>query len=262
MKGNKNSLGYTIIEVMVVLAVSGVMFAIAAGFINGKQANTSFTQGVNDFAIKLQTTIQDVTDGHYTDIGSFTCSKSASPELPQFTSVAAVQGTNNECTFAGKFIHTPISNNTKTYEIFSLAALRQDTSYKTVVPIYKPGVIDLTVQGTVPQNLDITSIKRDGGSQVYGFGFLQSQGTPNGPGDGYVSGSQLLKLAIAPSLSSAGLNIGGAVTALKSNGTTSAYDTSITSVTVCLSDGTRTATVNVGSTNGNKLDVDVKVEPC
>ena len=68
MNGGKRPLGYTIIEVMIVLAVSGVMFIIAASFISGKQESTAFTEGANEFASQLQQTIAEVADGQYSDV--------------------------------------------------------------------------------------------------------------------------------------------------------------------------------------------------
>lgn len=54
MKGGKSPLGYTVVEVMIVLAVSGIMFLVAANFINGKQQKTSFANGVNEMASRIQ----------------------------------------------------------------------------------------------------------------------------------------------------------------------------------------------------------------
>ena len=65
---NKQPLGYTIIEVMIVLAVSGLMFIIAATFINGKQQRATFTAGVNEMASELQNVIEQVNDGSYADV--------------------------------------------------------------------------------------------------------------------------------------------------------------------------------------------------
>lgn len=103
MKGVKQPLGYTIIEVMIVLAISGLMFLIAANFISGKEESTSFTEGTNEFVTDMQSVINQVTDGQYSDI-SFQCvSSGGTLSFPSGGS----QGTNPACVFLGKFLYFP-----------------------------------------------------------------------------------------------------------------------------------------------------------
>ncbi|HSW85615.1 MAG TPA: prepilin-type N-terminal cleavage/methylation domain-containing protein [Candidatus Saccharimonadales bacterium] len=108
---NKNPInhlaGYTIIEVMIVLAISGVMFLIASTFINGKQEKASFAQGVNEMASTIQNVLEQVTDGQYSDI-PVNCDYYA-PGIGTDTvhqSGASIahpnQGMNTNCVFLGK----------------------------------------------------------------------------------------------------------------------------------------------------------------
>jgi prepilin-type N-terminal cleavage/methylation domain-containing protein len=133
----KPPLGYTIIEVMIVLAVSGVMFLIAATFINGKQERASFQTGVNEMASQIQDTINQVTDGQYSDIplncqgltaGGVGAAANAGQQVT-FPSIALLgnpeQGGNSGCVFAGKIFHFSLNNDPSSYEIFSMAASRQ-----------------------------------------------------------------------------------------------------------------------------------------
>ncbi len=73
---NRQSLGYTIVEVLVVLAVSSFMFVIAANFINGRQERASFASGSNDLASALRNVLNQVADGHYSDV-PMTCTNAA-----------------------------------------------------------------------------------------------------------------------------------------------------------------------------------------
>ena len=59
------SVGFTIIEVMIFLTISGLTFVIAASFINGKEAKAEFQQGMNNTNALLQGVINDGTNGNY-----------------------------------------------------------------------------------------------------------------------------------------------------------------------------------------------------
>lgn len=110
--------GYTIVEVMIVLAVSGVMFLIAANFISGKQAKTAWNLGVNTLAADVQSKIDSVSDGQYTDVPTactVTYDKKSEPPIPLaaqldnrtviLDSSLNVQGTNASCVFMGYMFH-------------------------------------------------------------------------------------------------------------------------------------------------------------
>lgn len=267
MLGGKNTkpLGYTIIEVMIVLAVSGVMFLIAANFINGKQQKAAFTQGVNETASRIQDMIEQITDGQYSDI-PFGCTHGSPPVIS--TSVSPTQGTNSPCVFMGKFFYRTGANS---YGIFSLAGNRLNSSGKPAVtlgaarpvPIYGSG-IDLTTQATVPQNLDLTLHVNGSASQAFGFGFVQGLGSLNASDtinkEVYNSGAQAISLVYAPHLSSsASASELGAVNAIR----TPPGLLNASSASLCLTDGTRYAQVLIGEslTNASKLNVTVRVVP-
>lgn len=107
MNGGKNSkphsFGYTIIEVLLFVAISGFMFVVAAIFINGKQANAEFKQSVNSANTLVNTTINDVTNGFYPPAQNTKCDTSSG--RPKLTTGGGVeQGANLSCVFMGKVI--------------------------------------------------------------------------------------------------------------------------------------------------------------
>lgn len=247
MKGVKRPLGYTIVEVMVVLAVSGVMFLIAASFINGKQATTSFQQGVNEMASRLQGVIEDVTDGHYSDV-PFTCTQNAGGDL-QIVSGTAKQGTNSPCVFLGKMIHFSLPGNpTNTqYEILSLAGARQTTGGGIVTDLSTANVREipfLTTQQTVPQSLQIDGMDIfASGPQDKNFaiGFIQGLGSANG--QYYASGAQTVRMVYAPV--SANHDVITSIRTLTNDAQ---------KVTICLTDGTRFAHFTIGGLASDATD--------
>jgi type II secretory pathway pseudopilin PulG len=253
MKGGKNRqpLGYTIVEVMIVLAVTGFMFVIAATFINGKQARTSFTEGTHEMASDIQDIIEQVSDGKYSDIPLY-CSAGVSS-----LSISSLPPGTADCTFLGKFIHFPVENTASAtkYEVFSLAGARNvgggpptSLAADLVTAITNP---ELTVQANIPQTLQVKDINVNGAPGVYGIGFIQSLGNVNS--GTYVSGAQTVSMVYAPSLNGGDSSEAAAAATLSSL-------QPITAASICITDGTRYAQIILGSSNGNPLAAQVEVE--
>ncbi|HEX7633093.1 MAG TPA: prepilin-type N-terminal cleavage/methylation domain-containing protein [Candidatus Saccharimonadales bacterium] len=253
----RGSRGYTIIEVMIVLAVSGVMFLIASSFVSGKQGRTAFTEGVNELASTIQDTIEGVTNGQYTDI-KVNCNFNGTT-----TSITAIgasgQGTNSKCVFLGKVLHfaeddTHGDTPSQQYEVLSLAGGRVGLNNKPITDLVsaKPAVIpSLTAQATIPQRLNVTNVKVNNGAVIsYGVALLQGLGTAETTGD-VANGTQNVGLWYVEDLSdnkdtatATGIIAGGAKLKPAQR------------IDICISDGSRYATITLGA-NGNQLGVNV-----
>lgn len=190
MKGAITPVGYTIVEVMIVLSISGIMFLIAANFISGKQEATAFPQGVNQLAAKIQNTIEQVSDGQYSDV-DLTCNFTyASPPQPPTDSAITnlglnkttdsstddLQGTISPCIFLGKVLQfnqkLPGLTADQQYETFVLAGGRLDSNQQpisadpnalTTTPLDDDAptpITPLTTESTIPQRLDIIDINQ------------------------------------------------------------------------------------------------------
>jgi prepilin-type N-terminal cleavage/methylation domain-containing protein len=262
MKGGKSPLGYTIVEVMIVLAVSGIMFVVAANFINGKQQKTTFTNGVNEMASRIQDIIEQVSDGQYSDI-PFSCKGAAAGALTISSTISdKTQGTNKDCVFIGKFLHFSVDGNRSAYEVFSLAAARASTSLGPDVTPVLGDDIDLTDQQIVPQSLEITKpgdprpgVKVTGApGTYYGFGFAQSQGSEGDALDTYASGAQMVNLIYGPALQSSTAKEGDAASAI------TGHVAIAQSISFELTDGNQCAQISIGAGNGSQLDVNVTIE--
>jgi hypothetical protein len=272
MKGGKNRqpLGYTILEVMIVLMISGFMFLLASQFINGKQERTGFTSGANEMASKLQDIIQQVSAGQYSDI-PLTCTQGGGAGSPPTFAqqVSLSQGAESDCVFVGKFIHFWTNSVASDYEVFTLAGNRlipgtSDPAVKStdVVPVPVFGNnIDLTVQSSTPQSLEIdptgslhgiTVISAATGlaqAGINGLGFVQSFGTlvTSGTDKGtYNPGSQTINLVYNSALNRTqppGIGANGSIVTMRNNPLLYA-----TSASICLTDGTQFAVVRIGNT--------------
>lgn len=192
MLGGKNKqhsqpLGYTIVEVMIVLAVSGMMFVIAANFINGKQQKTAFTEGVNELASRIQNVINQVKSGQYSDVNLNCTYSPPAGGVPAGTTTASAlggtheQGQSPECVFMGKLIYFSydnISGRSANYEVAPIAGGRLDASGDPVTTVQEAGpavITYLTTIQTIPQNFTIGKMTVNGSAvRRYAIGFLQS----------------------------------------------------------------------------------------
>lgn len=76
MKGGKpvvNPFGFTIVEVMIVLVVTLVIFAGAVTAISGRTQTAEFTQEVNEVQSNFQALMNDVATGNYNTAQNFYC---------------------------------------------------------------------------------------------------------------------------------------------------------------------------------------------
>jgi len=269
----RQPLGYTIVEIMIVLAVSGVMFLIAASFINGKQARAAFSTSTNQMASMLQGVIEQVTDGQYSDI-PVTCTPHPGT-IPTFstnasgTALNSVQGSNAPCIFVGKLLYFQ-QGTSPTYYTFSLAGNRLNADNSPAVdfahtfptPVYGGGV-DLTAQANTPQNLMILGIKVDGAA-AYDFGFSQGLGSldvTDVTGNTLATGAQTAGIFYTTTLTAAGLSSPSLISTYLQNAASAATYHYASTASICVTDGTRFATIDVGKSSGNQLTATATIIP-
>lgn len=279
MKGGKTPLGYTVLEVMIVLAISGVMFIIAQNFVNGKQARTAFTQGVNELSSQLQNTADQVGDGQFSDIQMPTCQVNTASYVT-FPTAAPTreQGTNTSCVFLGKLVYffAAAPGYPQKYSQFVMAGAMKNPSndkpfadlndYRNYISAVSNTAIQLTTINDVPQTLDITRMRitPQTGPAVtnYSLGFIQGLGITNasaGPSDphpaSYKSGSQTIAMVYSDALTDG-----------NQNGTADNFNTVAnnkvnrriyyaTQAEICVSDGAQRAVIRVNIQNRG-LNVD------
>jgi hypothetical protein len=120
--------GYTIVETMIFLAVSAVLFVSASVLIAGRQRRTQFATTVREFSSKIQSVYGSVSSGYYNTTGSATCTLGAGKtKINTLKSGGGAQGTNGDCMYLGKVIVSPQPNSSD-FRIISLVGLRRATS--------------------------------------------------------------------------------------------------------------------------------------
>lgn len=168
--------GYTIIEVLVVLAVALITFLAALIVFSGKQGKTEFSQAMRDAESRIQSAVNDVGVSRFPDASNFTCVIDASSKRPKMTDVPSGTGTNKHCIFLGKAIqivtdgdpNTP--DNLYSYTVLGRRAIddgttvtdfdnANPTSISTSTP--GPGDPDLTEEYTILFGATVVSAKVD-----------------------------------------------------------------------------------------------------
>ena len=291
MNGGKNkkpqSGGYTIIEVMLFLAISGFMFVMAAIFINGKQANTEFKQGINDANTQIRTVMNDVLNGFYPSASDFECTTSGTgvPTIDKIGTKA--QGANLGCSFIGKVMEFGVagtgnvSDGWTGYSVYSVAGRQYASTDPTCTPQAtsstdtpasfcqaKPVAIDnasvsVTDKKALQWGLSITSIcspapvapakctsLTPGAIGFFGaFGAFNSSNTLK-------SGSQEVNVAPIPSSKLGDANEISNIQGLAISGNT----LSSPNILLCFQDGSRhKASITIGGPNGQQLSSTIAV---
>lgn len=96
------SAGFTIVETLIVLAVSGILAISAMVLVSGRQNKTQFQVAATSIKQQIEQLINETANGYYPSNNDFTCSGSSGSVT--ITSAAGAQGTNSTCIFLGKAV--------------------------------------------------------------------------------------------------------------------------------------------------------------
>jgi type II secretory pathway pseudopilin PulG len=121
----KNPLaGFTIVEVMIFLAVSSVLFIAAAGAFTGRSQQTQFTQAMQDLQSQFRTYANQVRTSYLGGAGQYTCAAGTTiiggTVRPVLTPDASAS-TNQDCVLLGRALQVIPNNDTiYSYPVFGL----------------------------------------------------------------------------------------------------------------------------------------------
>lgn len=116
--------GFTIVETLIVLAVTGALFAAAAIAIAGRQNRTQFEQAAQDIRSQIQQAINEVATGYYPNMQNFSCIAGANG--PSFGAGSTEQGANKGCIFIGKALQFAVSGtDPEQLRVFTIAGLQR-----------------------------------------------------------------------------------------------------------------------------------------
>ncbi|HET8709295.1 MAG TPA: type II secretion system protein [Candidatus Saccharimonadales bacterium] len=260
MKGHTHRAGFTIVETLLVLAISSAIFLAIIMTMSGRQGKAEFSQATKNIQADVQQTINEVASGSYPSGNNFKCTGASGK--PVFSASGIDQGTNQDCVFLGKVIQFKVQGTgPEQYNIFSIAGLRACGGATTCTTLAgaKPQVIngggfDVTETKTLSYGLSVKS------ATAGAVGFISELGSLDDGGN-YNSGTQPVDL-----MPVTGTNIGmpesGTISAINNNLTTSPANPT-GGFTVCFQSGNtnQTALMTIGS-NGHDLAVKMEVKTC
>lgn len=132
MMQDARSKGYTIIEVLVFLAVSGALMASALGLIGGQQRTTQFAQAVREFDSRIKDLINDVSTGFYPNTGDLQCvydpdaGGTPGSGIKIMDEGGTPQGANSDCIFIGRVVQFGVQGRGESsMRIYTVAGQRQ-----------------------------------------------------------------------------------------------------------------------------------------
>ena len=149
--------GYTIIEMMLFIAIAGVIFVAGIAGFAGQQSKHQFTQSVKDFDAALQGIMNDVDTGFSDAETQFNCTvpsptiATSKPNLTNFDNTGGTGGSRKDCIFIGKvlvFAPTTDPDKNKKYGVFSVIGRREDASFNEVQNLTDAQAVAYT-KGTV-----------------------------------------------------------------------------------------------------------------
>lgn len=117
----KNTLGgFTIVEVMIVLAISAVMLISAATVFNGRRETTNFSQSMYDLRSQIQTIANSVSSQSVPGLQQYTCAP-ASVNGVMRPVLSPGSSTGQDCIYIGQAVQvTPGSASIYSYPVFGL----------------------------------------------------------------------------------------------------------------------------------------------
>lgn len=193
--------GFTIVETMIVLAVTGALFVAIAATLAGRQNAAEFTHAIQSAQAQIQQTINEVSSGFYPSTDNFSCANGGG--TVQLSAGSNGQGTNQDCVFLGKVMQFGVAGtDPEQYQVYTIAGLRSAVSGPTS-PFQNADPTVVGVGGTYApygsagalQYGLTTAWVKSGGASIGAVGFLMEPGSlDTASASGYRSGAQQVDL--------------------------------------------------------------------
>lgn len=211
MKKRGKSQGFTIVESLIVLAISGALFAALALMVSGQQAKARFQSSMTDISSKLQQQINEVGSGFYPDSLGFSCQRSGNTVGVTFSASGSTQGTNDQCILLGRAIMFAMpGTDPEQYKAHILIGLREQAGGREVTSTreagtralapgaaYNPSWQDKSATQVLQFGTSVAWMRQANGTEVAGLAIITSP-SQNTYGTGGLLDSGSVTASIVP----------------------------------------------------------------
>jgi len=209
---SRTGAGFTIVETLIFLAISGLMLALAVTSMEGKEQQTEFDTGVDTLKSDLNEQMSSVSDGNYLALGNTNCTTNGGA-VPVF--VTASTPPDGSCTVIGEVIAFTTNTTPETFSVLPVIGRNYitgttstpATTITQAVPQISTSYTKYAQTITMPfgltlgNNFGLTTIKPNGsaGSGAIGlFTFTSFEGGANGSSGALNSGASHVELFVVP----------------------------------------------------------------
>ncbi len=158
MKVRKSNKGYTILEVLIFIAVSAVIFVAAMAAISGRQQQVQFAQSVREFDAKIADLVNDVSTGFFPTNETISCQVTAGDvQINNVTAGGEKLGTSDDCLYVGKALQFQPEGRQDVLRIYTLAGKRYQDSKLTpssTIANAKPKAVSMTSDATFNSSVE------------------------------------------------------------------------------------------------------------
>ena len=144
--------GFTIIEIMIVLAVTMILFFMATVFIDGKESYNEFIVAVNNLQSELISASNDVVNGTFPN-SQYNCISYSASSPPNIISGNKTQGSRNGCVFLG----SALQFNQNNLVIYPIVGNQTDLNGNSTNSFFSPGSYPVLSSYTGTKSIEYSS---------------------------------------------------------------------------------------------------------
>lgn len=178
--GTGSSQGFTIVETLLVLAVTSFMFVTATVYISGRQSKAQFLDAIQDARSQIQATMTEVVNGVYPSTTNFTCRNNAVAGKVRIDPAGGPvdQGVNEDCVFLGKTLSFAVNGDQSAMRVDTAVMKRVDSTGRVSLGVRaaggtivngtndanntNPSLVDIGTPSTLKNGLQVVWMRANG----------------------------------------------------------------------------------------------------
>lgn len=154
MKRGARSKGFTIVETMIVLAVSGAIMIGALSLVGGSQNRVQFDVALKDVDQQITTVVNNVANGFYPDLKNQVCTVDDLNFRLNLSPAASSLGKNLNCVFLGSVIEFTDQDY---FNVYTIAGRRIKSSTNTVNTKMADSYSTALITPNSPQKINLSN---------------------------------------------------------------------------------------------------------